>query len=60
MVKDIIRGNLRLKITYGKMNGGYLKGITLSNFNVLTAINLSFIRVTVKQKYCELVMQVNL
>ena len=52
---------LRLKITYffyGGLNGGYLEGNALSYFNVLTAINLHYISVTMKQKHCELVLQV--
>jgi len=35
---------------YGKMNGEYFAGSVLSNFNVLTAINLRLIRVTIKEK----------
>ena len=42
------------------MEDQYLEGNTLSYFNVLTAINLHYISVTMKQKHCELVLQVSL
>jgi len=48
-----------LKIThffYDKINDGYLKGNALSDFNILTAIILCFIRVTSEQKYCALIL----
>jgi len=35
---------------YGEMNGGYLEGSALSNFDALTDINLHFIRVSIKEK----------
>ena len=56
-MEGIVRENLsKVEITYffyGKMNGRYLVGNALSYFNALTAISHS---VTMKQKYCELVL----
>ena len=52
-----------LKITYflyGELNGRYLEGNATRYFDVLTAINLHYISVTMKQKHCELVLQVSL
>ena len=37
-----------------------MEGNALSYFDVLTAINLYYISVTMKQKHCELVLQVSL
>ena len=53
----------RLKIAYffyGKLDGGYLEGNVTRYFEVLIAINLHYISVTMKQKHCELVLQVSL
>ena len=45
---------------YGELNEEYLEGNALSYLDVLTAINLHYISVTMKQKHCELVLQVSL
>ena len=54
---------LRLKITflfYGEFNGGYLEGNALLAFQPLNTINPNYISVTLKQKHCEIDLQVSL